>query len=134
MSWKVMYIYAFPPYMLLGRVVEKMVTDHPCKIILIATKWTNQFWYARILEQLVDFPLVSPQREDLLLQIKTIRDISYSKQCAYTLGGLPAIPLKQAFRRKLLTRFPELRDNPLELSLVGVMQNRSILSRSLFRD
>ena len=107
MSWKVMFTYAFPPFVLLGRVVEKVVKDHPCEIILITPKWPNKFLYARILEQLVDFPLVLPQREDLLYQ-------PHNHQRHQSLqAGCPAIPPKQAFRQKLLTRFPELEDNPL---------------------
>ena len=67
-SWKAMYAYAFPPFVMLGRVLEKILTDHPSELILIAPKWPNQSWYARLLEMLVDFPLVLPLRKDLLTQ------------------------------------------------------------------
>ena len=55
-----MYAYAFPPFVMLGRVLEKVFKDHPCEMILVAPKWPNQSWYARLLELLVDFPLVQP--------------------------------------------------------------------------
>ena len=67
-SWKGIYAYAFPPFVMLGRVLEKILTDHPCELILIAPKWPNQCWYARLLELLVDFPLVLPLRKDMLTQ------------------------------------------------------------------
>ena len=65
-SWKGMYAYAFPPFVMLGRVLEKVPRDHPCEMILIAPKWPNQSWYAKLMELLVAFPLALPQREDLL--------------------------------------------------------------------
>ena len=57
-----------PPFVMLGRVLEKVQQDHPCEMILIAPKWPNQSWYARLMELLVDFPLALPLRKDLLAQ------------------------------------------------------------------
>ncbi len=37
-------------------------------MILIAPKWPNLSWYARLIELLVDFPLVLPLRKDLTTQ------------------------------------------------------------------
>ena len=67
-SWKGKHAYAFPPFVMLGRVLEKVPRDHPCEMILIAPKWPNQSWYAKLMELLVAFPLALPQREDLLTQ------------------------------------------------------------------
>ena len=67
-SWKGMYAYAFPPFVMLRRVIEKLHRDHPCEMILIAPKWPNQTWYVRLIELLVDFPLVLPLRKYLLTQ------------------------------------------------------------------
>ena len=67
-TWKGMYAYAFPPFVMLGRIIEKLHRDHPCEMILIAPEWPNQSWYARLIELLVDFPLVLPLRKDLLTQ------------------------------------------------------------------
>ena len=52
MSWRGMYAYAFPPFVMLGRVLEKVLKDHPCEMILVAPKWPNRYWYARLLELL----------------------------------------------------------------------------------
>jgi hypothetical protein len=68
MSWKGMFAYAFPTFVILGKVLEKALKDHPCELILVAPKWPNQSWYARLLDLLVDFPLRLPLREDLLFQ------------------------------------------------------------------
>ena len=43
MSWKGMFAYAFPPFVMLGRVLEKVLKDHPCEMILVTPKWPNQF-------------------------------------------------------------------------------------------
>ena len=71
-----MYAYAFPPFVMLGRVLEKILTDHPCELILIAPKWPNQSWYARLLELLVDFPLVLPHNH---LRHQSLQDPSKRK-------------------------------------------------------
>ena len=49
MTWEGMYAYAFPPFVMLGRVLEKILRDHPCEMILVAPKWPNQCWYARLM-------------------------------------------------------------------------------------
>ena len=140
-SWKGMYAYAFPPFVMLGRVLEKVPRDHPCEMILIAPKWPNQSWYAKLMELLVAFPLALPQREDLLTQPHNhCRHQSLQVVClhAWRLSSDPS--KREVFLRQLPSRSPEVDVSLPELSmtanggssLVGVLRNRSIHSRSLF--
>ena len=137
-----MYAYAFPPFVMLGRVLEKILTDHPCELILIAPKWPNQSWYARLLELLVDFPLVVPLREDLLAQPHNHlihQSLQAVRLHAWRLSSDPSkikdfivqLPSKclegDASLRELSTT------SSGESSLVGVVTNRLIHSKSLFR-
>ena len=65
-TWSGMYACVFPLFVMLGRVIDKTLHDHPCELILIGPKWPNQAWYARLLELLIEFPLVLPLRKDPL--------------------------------------------------------------------
>ena len=131
-----MYAYAFPPFVMLGRVLEKVQQDHPCEMILIAPKWPNQSWYARLMEVLVDFPLALPLRKDLLTQPhnhQRHRSLQAVSLHAWRLSSGPS--KHEAFRRQLPCRSPKDIDNHPELcmtvngisSLVGVLGNRLIL-------
>ena len=137
--WKGMYAYAFPPFVMLGRVIEKILRDHPCEMILVAPKWPNQSWYARLMELLVDFPLVLPYRNDLLTQPHNHQRHQSLQAVALHAWRLSSDPSKQeAFRRRLPHRSPgdDVSHPALfmtasgESSLVGVLNGRWILSKS----
>ena len=141
-SWKGMYAYAFPPFVMLGRVIEKILIDHPCELILIAPKWPNQSWYARLLELLVDFPLVLPLRKDLLTQPHNHlrhQSLQAVRLHAWRLSSDPS--KRKDFLKQLPSRYLEGDASLHELSttasgessLVGVVTNRLIHSKSLFR-
>ena len=141
MSWRGMYAYAFPPFVMLGRVLEKVLKDHPCEMILVAPKWPNQCWYARLLELLVELPLVLPLREDLLFQPHNHqRHRSLPAVCLHAWRLSSDLSKREAFRRQLPIRSLAVVDNLHGLSttasgrssLVGVLGNRWIRSELLF--
>ena len=143
MSWRGMYAYAFPPFVMLGRVLEKVFKDHPCEMILVAPKWPNQSWHARLLELLVDSPLVLPLREDLLFQPHNhLRHRSLPAVCLHAWRLSSDLSKREAFRRQLPIRLRAGVGNPHVpsttasggCSLVGVLGSRWIHSRSLFRN
>ena len=130
------------PLVTLVRVIETLHRDHPCEIILIAPKRPNPSRYARLIELLVDFPLVLSLRKDIFTSPTTTRDIRRYKQCAYTLG-LSSDPSKQRdFLGPLPSKSREGETNPLELtmtvsggsSLGGVVNDRWIHSWFLFKN
>ena len=159
-TWRGMYV--FPPFVMLGQVIDKIRHDHPCELILITPKWPNQSWYARLLELVIDFPLALPLRKDRLSQPHHFqRHQSLQAVCLH--GGCPAISARERIfssgsranlsrtptiltickRKDFLERQPSKSladtDNPHDLSmiasggssLVGVVENRLIHSRSL---
>ena len=64
-----MYAYAFPPQILLHRVLRKVQLE-PCKLILIAPMSPTQSWYPILLELIIDYPRLLPGIPNLLTQEK----------------------------------------------------------------
>jgi hypothetical protein len=92
--------YAFPPVVILARVLRKVATDR-AKVILIAPRWPMRAWYTAMLEMLVDFPRSLPCREDLLSQFKILHpDPNNLKLTAWRLSGCRSE--QRDFRTKLL--------------------------------
>ena len=142
MAWKGMYAYVFPSSVMLGRVLEKVFKDHPREMVLVAPKWPNQYWHAKLFALLVAFSLVLPLTADLLFQSHNHqRRRSLPAVCIHA-WRLSSDPLqREGFRRQLSIRSHAVVGNPPELSmtanggssLVGVLGNRWIRSRLLFR-
>ena len=58
--------YANPPWNLVGRVLNS-VQQQQVTLVLIAPVWKSQPWYPKLLEMVVDFPILLPPRTDLIL-------------------------------------------------------------------
>lgn len=65
-SWQEELGYAFPPFSLVGRCLQK-VREESSTLVLIAPAWGTQHWYPLLLELLVDFPLFLPLDQSLLV-------------------------------------------------------------------
>ena len=142
-TWRGMYAYVFLPFVMLGRVIDKIRHDHPCVLILIAPKWPNQSCYARLLELLIDFPLVLPLRKDLLSQPHNHqRQQSHQAVCLHAWRLSSNLFKRKDFLERQPSKYLGDTDNPHELSmiasggssLVGVVENRMIHARSLYRN
>jgi len=64
-NWRDLEGYAFPPFALIGRCLQKVRVEQST-IVLIAPIWRNQPWYPSLLDLIVEFPLLLPQRKDML--------------------------------------------------------------------
>lgn len=64
-NWENYFFYAFPPFSMIGRCLEKIQTNR-AEGILIVPFWTSQSWYPKLLRLLVDHPLLIHHRERLL--------------------------------------------------------------------
>lgn len=66
MAWgSINCFYAFPPFSLLGRCVQKVRQDM-AKGIIVAPLWPTQPWFTRLMEILVDVPIIILKRKGLL--------------------------------------------------------------------
>ena len=68
-SWKGLKGYAFPPFSLIGRCLQKVRTEEST-IVLVAPVWWNQAWFPMLLELAVQLPLLIPHCNNLLLDPK----------------------------------------------------------------
>ena len=59
--------YAFPPFALIGRTLQKILKEVVSHLILIAPVWPAQHWYPLLLEMLSDYPVLLPHHNDLIL-------------------------------------------------------------------
>ena len=67
-QWSDMEVpYAFPPPILLGRVLAKFRTDGVDTAMIITPAWTSANWYPGLLQMAVEPPLVLPARQNTVL-------------------------------------------------------------------
>ena len=64
--WSGIRSYANPPWPLIGRCIQK-IQEKGCTVVLITPKWPSQPWFPALLEMLVDFPRLLPERADLII-------------------------------------------------------------------
>lgn len=62
---KKFFFYAFPPFSLIGRCLEKIQTNR-AEGVLVVRYLTSQSWYSKLLQMLVNHPLLISHRERLL--------------------------------------------------------------------
>ena len=65
-SWKHLNAYAFPPFVLIPRVLRKVQVEQ-ASMLIITPAWQTQAWYPQMLQLCVQNPILIPKRRDLLL-------------------------------------------------------------------
>ncbi len=60
MSWKHQLNYIFPPFSLIGHVLQNL-TLQEAEAVIVALLWTTQAWFARALMLLVADPYLLPK-------------------------------------------------------------------------
>jgi hypothetical protein len=48
-NWSKMYFYAFPPFNMIGKVLQKIELEH-CTGIVMVPKWTTQTWWPKFMQ------------------------------------------------------------------------------------
>jgi len=64
--WTHLKGYAFPPFCLIGRVLQKVQLDQ-ATLIMITPAWQSQSWYPKLLQLSIQNPILIPQCKDLLI-------------------------------------------------------------------
>ena len=64
-SWAHKFVYAFPPFALIGRILQKVNQDQ-CLMLIITPAWPGQPWFPGLLKMYVKNPLLLPALKDLL--------------------------------------------------------------------
>ena len=65
LSWEELDAYAFPPTKILSKVINK-VTQHYCRILLVAPHWPKQPWFAEVQDLFYAQPWELPFHKKLL--------------------------------------------------------------------
>ena len=98
-DWHHLFGYAFPPTVLIPRVLNKLVRDK-ATIILIAPRWPERVWYSTLLHLSVHPPVQLLERPDLLSQLGQFHpQPSMFKLMAWKLSGVSL--LATGFRKRL---------------------------------
>ena len=79
LDWSSYVFYAFPPFSVLGRVVQKIQEDMAEGILLIPN-WPTQPWFPKVMRLLVKEPLLLPKKNQLL-------QLPYNKTAVHPLVG-----------------------------------------------
>ena len=66
LKWENYYPYCFPPFSLIGRVLQK-VEHEKTDICLIVPLWKSQTWFPKLGNLLVEHPVLLPQRQHTLV-------------------------------------------------------------------
>ena len=64
-TWDKQLFYAFPPFSLIARYLQKIQTDS-AEGFMIVPMWPTQSWYPKLLHMLVDVPRVLPSQQTAL--------------------------------------------------------------------
>ena len=72
LNWGNDTFYAFPPFSLLGKVLQKIYNDK-AQGILIVPNWTTQTWYPQLMQLLVTEPLILPKGK-IMIQLPYNKD------------------------------------------------------------
>ena len=112
--------YAFPPFSLINRVLQKIEQDQTYGFIIVPL-WKTQVWFPRLLRLLVDIPLILPKSKTMLTlpsNQQTVHPLHKKLTLlACKLSGIPLQP--EEFRAKLPTSL---------LNHGGQVQNNNIQS------
>ena len=111
-DWQDLVAYAFPPFALVPRVLQKLRTDGCRALLLVAPLWPGQPWFPTLLQYLSDQPRLLPVRTDIVQMPGSGRFHHNPATLHLTVWPLSANPLLiRAFRRKLRTSQPTFGGN-----------------------
>ena len=113
--WTGLRLYAFPPFSLLPRILDKLAQDE-ADLLLVAPFWPQWPWFPRLLRLLVGLPRMLPVLKDLVVQPMSLIPHPKVESLHLSLWPLSGDKVRrQAFHKEL--RSSQLRplDNPLEI-------------------
>jgi hypothetical protein len=65
-SWHDLTPYIFPPFNLVGKILNKIIADKVSKALLIVPHWTSQSWFPLLLSCLISLPIRLPRHKNIL--------------------------------------------------------------------
>ena len=140
-SWDDLEVYAFPPFALIRRVLNRLMCATHCRMVLVAPFWPRQEWYADLLSLLTAQPLELPQWPRLLKQpLSSVfhTGVHVLKLHAWKLSSVKSE--QRGFLEGLRRKLPSASGDPAlgstsrsgQSSVVGVVEGISIRATPLF--
>jgi hypothetical protein len=66
LDWSKFNPYIFPPFCLMGAVLNKIRDDKVEQALIVCPFWTNQFWFPLLLQCMISLPVRLPRHKDIL--------------------------------------------------------------------
>ena len=66
LTWIHINDFAFPPFIIIGKVVQKLIAEET-ELTLIATLWTTQHWFPKMLHHIVQDSFIIPSQKSQTL-------------------------------------------------------------------
>ena len=88
-SWGMKYVYAFPPFGQVGKVLRK-IENEGAKAFVVLPLWTTQHWFPKVAHMLTDYPSMLHCRPgELLLShpTKSVKELPRMKLIAVLVSG-----------------------------------------------
>lgn len=102
-NWGPLNFYAFPPFCLIAKCLQKIIQEE-AEGIVIVPKWPTQSWFPQMLSLLVQDPIILPRAESLLTKPMTGEVHPLNSKLFLLACRLSGKPLNtQAYQEKLLT-------------------------------
>ena len=102
--WTDKYCYIFPPFRVIGRILQKVAREE-AEVLLIAPVWPTQSWWSAALMMAVEHPRLLPAASLTLPQNPQLKHpLQRLKLCAMRLSGKAS--RQQVYRRTLSKSFP----------------------------
>ena len=134
-SWSKLHPYAFPPFALISRCLQKVREEKLDHLLLIAPVWPAQSWYPLLLEMLVETPRVLPQQSDILLNPQEeLHPLVVQNHLTLAAWPVSGISSRQVVFQKMLKEYTvqNLMNQHGENGSAGVVQGKLILFKPLF--
>ena len=109
MTWTKIFGYAFPPFSLIPRILQKIEMEKVENLCILVPLWKTQSWFPKLGRLLIDLPILIPNRKDVLIHpLEKSRSHPLSKKLNLMACKLSGIDWKQReFReRQLRSLFP----------------------------
>ena len=86
-NWNNLFFYAFPPFSLIGRCLEKLHANQ-AEGILIVPRWMSQSWYPKLLRLLVEASIVIHPKKETVRFAKYPAAMEQSDYCKRHTAGI----------------------------------------------
>ena len=67
-SWEDLEVYAFPPFAMIRKVLNKLRETRNCRMTLVAPRWPQRERFPDLVQSIVEEPRTWPYRRDLITQ------------------------------------------------------------------